>query len=122
MGDEDPAVADHTAIPRVVFTDPRAASVGLTEAQARDRGIRARAVRVRLENVATAAVNGEGVTGVAQLGVDETRHVIIRATFTRPGIGEVLRAATIVIIGAMPIDRIRPAVPAFPAWLRCGWS
>jgi pyruvate/2-oxoglutarate dehydrogenase complex dihydrolipoamide dehydrogenase (E3) component len=72
LGDEDPAVADHTAIPRVVFTDPQVASVGLTEAGTGDRGIRARAVRVRLENVAAAAANGEGATGAAQPVVDET--------------------------------------------------
>ena len=114
LGHEDPAVAD-TAIPRVVFTDPQVASVGLTEAQARDEGIQARIVRVRLEDVAAAAINGAGVTGTAQLVVDETRQVIVGATFTGPDIGEMLHAATIAVIGAVPMDRLRHAVPAFPS-------
>src|SRR4030095_8775171 len=33
------ARADHTAVPRVTFTDPEVASVGLSEAAARARGI-----------------------------------------------------------------------------------
>ena len=33
------ATADHTAVPRVTFTDPEIASVGLSEAAARARGI-----------------------------------------------------------------------------------
>ena len=115
LGHEDPAIADDTAIPRVVFTDPQVASVGLTEAQARDRGIQVRAVRVRLEDVAAAAVNGEGVTGTAQLVVDEARQVIVGATFTCPDIGEALHAATIAVIGSVPMSRLRHAVPAFPS-------
>ena len=99
----------------MVFTDPQVASVGLTEAQARDQGIQARAVRVRLEDVAAAAINGEGVTGTAQLVVDEARQVIVGATFTGPDIGEALHAATIAVIGSVPMDRLRHAVPAFPS-------
>jgi pyruvate/2-oxoglutarate dehydrogenase complex dihydrolipoamide dehydrogenase (E3) component len=65
--------------------------------------------------VAAAAINGEGVTGTAQLVVDETRQVIVGATFTGPGIGEALHAATIAVIGSVPMDRLRHAVPAFPS-------
>ena len=32
--------ADYRALPRVTFTDPEVGSVGLTEAQARDQGLR----------------------------------------------------------------------------------
>ena len=41
---EHVATADHAAVPQVVFTDPEVASVGLTEAQARDAGLRIRVV------------------------------------------------------------------------------
>ena len=41
--------------------------------------------------------------------------MIICATFTGPGIGEGPRAATIAIVGAVPIEPIRHAVPAFPS-------
>src|SRR5437764_4570119 len=59
-------LADRGMVPRVTFTDPQVASVGLTEAQARDQGIDARVVRGGLEQPAGAASAGERVTGTAQ--------------------------------------------------------
>ena len=102
------------AVPRVTFTDPQVAAAGLTEAQATDRGIQVRVVRARLENVAAAAVAGDRVTGMAQLVIDESRQVIVGATFTGPDIGEALHAATIAIVGEVPMERLRHAVAAFP--------
>lgn len=49
------------------------------------------------------------VTGTAQLVVDEARQVIIGATFTGPDIGEALHAATIAIIGSVPMSRLQGA-------------
>ena len=102
------------AVPRVTFTDPQVAAAGLTEAQATDRGIQVRVVRARLENVAAAAVAGDEVTGMAQLVIDESRQVILGATFTGPDISEALHAATIAIVGEVPMERLRHAVAAFP--------
>ena len=114
LGRPATAIADHRAVPRVTFTDPQVAAVGLTEAQARGAGIAVRVVQVRLEDVAAAAVAGEGVTGTAQLVVDDDRQLVVGATFTGPDIGEALHAATIAIACEVPVDRLRHAVPAFP--------
>ena len=117
-------LADRGMVPRVTFTDPQVASVGLTEAQARDQGIDARVVRVGLEQTAGAAIAGEGVTGTAQLVVDESRQVIVGATFTGPDIDGILHSATVAIVGEVPMDRLRHAVAAFPTlsevWLELG--
>jgi dihydrolipoamide dehydrogenase len=106
--------ADHLAISRVTFTDPQIASVGLTEAQAREQGIDARVARVALEHTAGAAIAGEGVTGSAQLVIDESRQVIVGATFTGPDIDGILHSATVAIVGEVPMERLRHAVAAFP--------
>jgi dihydrolipoamide dehydrogenase len=107
--------ADHGMIPRVTFTDPQVASVGLTEAQARDQGIDTRVVRVGLEETAAAAIAGEGVTGAAQLVIDGSRQVVVGATFTGPDIDGLLHSATVAIVGEVPMDRLRHAVAAFPS-------
>jgi pyruvate/2-oxoglutarate dehydrogenase complex dihydrolipoamide dehydrogenase (E3) component len=106
--------ADHDVVPRVTFTDPQVASVGLTEAQARDRGLSVRAVRIPLQETAAAAVAGEDVTGTAQLVIDEARQVVVGATFTGPDIDGILHSATVAIVGEVPMDRLRHAVAAFP--------
>ncbi|MDQ1432379.1 MAG: hypothetical protein QOF40_2981 [Actinomycetota bacterium] len=116
------AWADHRAVPAVVFTDPQLASVGLTEQAARDQGIDVRVVSYGTGKVSGAAVHGKGITGTSQLVIDESRRVVVGATFTGPGIGEMLHAATIAIAGEVPLATLWHAVPSFPTvsevWLR----
>lgn len=54
------------------------------------------------------------VTGTSQLVVDERRRVIVGATFTGPGVQELLRPATVAIAGEVTVDRLWHAVPSFP--------
>jgi dihydrolipoamide dehydrogenase len=116
--------ADHGVVPRVTFTDPQVASVGLTEAQARDQGLSVHVVRSPLQETAAAAISGENVTGSAQLVIDEARQVVVGATFTGPDIDNILHSATVAIVGEVTMDRLRHAVPAFPTlseiWLELG--
>ncbi|RGE20350.1 NAD(P)/FAD-dependent oxidoreductase [Leucobacter sp. wl10] len=116
------ATADRFAVPRVVFTDPEVAAVGLTEAQARAAGTRVRTVVYDIGQVAGASLHADGYTGRAQLVIDEERQVVIGATFVGQDVAELLHAATIAIVGEVPLDRLWHAVPAYPTisevWLR----
>jgi dihydrolipoamide dehydrogenase len=116
------ACSDRGIIPRVVFTDPQVASVGLTEKAAREQGYDVRVVRYSMADVSAAATRGEDAVGTAQLVVDEARRVAIGATFTGQDIGELLHSATIAIAGQVPLDTLWHAVPSFPTmsevWLR----
>jgi len=108
--------------PRVIFTDPQVASVGLTRARASEQGIDVHTVEYNTGHVAGAATLGRGVSGMSNLVIDANRQVIVGATFVGPGIGEMLHAATIAIVGAVPLSTLWHAVPAFPTvselWLR----
>jgi dihydrolipoamide dehydrogenase len=121
-GEDRTAWADHRAVPQVVFTDPEIAAVGRTEAQAREAGLDVKVVTVPITSVAGAALVGNGVTGRAQLVIDQERRVVVGATFVGPHVGELLHSATIAIVGEVPIDTLWHAVPAFPTvsevWLR----
>ena len=116
------AWADHTAVPRVVFTDPQIAAVGMTEAEARERWDNVDTVRYDMGHTAGAATTGQGISGTSQLVIDADRRVIVGATFVGPHVGEMLHAATIAIVGEVPLDRLWHAVPAYPTmseiWLR----
>lgn len=115
-------VADGRAIPRVTFTDPQVAAVGLTEAQARERGLNVRIVSYDTGGVAGAYTRGNGIHGTSQIVVDEDRRVIVGATFTGPDVQEIVHAATIAIVGEVTLDTLWHAVPSFPTvsevWLR----
>ncbi len=118
----DPAWADHDAVPRVVFTDPQVAAVGLTERGARDAGRDVLAVSFDVGHTAGGALHGKGTGGTAQLVIDRGSRTIVGATFVGPGVGELLHAATIAIVSEVTVDRLWHAVPAFPTisevWLR----
>ena len=116
------ASADDAAVPQVVFTRPEVAWVGQTERQARDAGIEVRVVQYALGSVAGASLAADGYAGTAQLVLDDARGVIVGATFTGPDAAELLHAATVAVVGEVPLDRLWHAVPAYPTvsevWLR----
>ncbi len=122
LGKQMTAWADHVAVPGVVFTDPQIGSVGLTEAKAREQSVNVRTVRHETGHVAAAAARGTHTVGTCQLVIDTDRNVVVGATFVGPEIGELVHAATIAIVGQVPLDRLWHAVPAFPTlselWLR----
>ncbi|GAB2684434.1 dihydrolipoyl dehydrogenase family protein [Thalassiella azotivora] len=102
------------AVPQVVFTDPEVASVGLTAAGAADAGLAVRCADADLGAVAGASLHADGYTGWARLVVDEERSVVVGATFVGPDVAELLHAATVAVVGEVPLGRLRHAVPAYP--------
>ena len=109
-------------VPRVTFTDPQVCAVGLTEAQARERGIGIRTVSTPTGGVAGAYTLGNGLSGTSMLVVEEATGLVVGATFTGPGVAELLHSATVAIAGKVPVERLWHAVPSFPTlsevWLR----
>jgi pyruvate/2-oxoglutarate dehydrogenase complex dihydrolipoamide dehydrogenase (E3) component len=116
------ATADHRAVPSVIFTDPEVGSVGLTEAQAQSAGLNIRVVDYKMGDVSGAHLYADNYNGQARLVVDADRHVVVGATFVGPEAGELVHAATIAIVGEVPLERLWHAVPSYPTiseiWLR----
>jgi pyruvate/2-oxoglutarate dehydrogenase complex dihydrolipoamide dehydrogenase (E3) component len=115
-------VADHDMVPQVAFCDPQVASVGLTEAAARQRGIDVETVEYDLGNVAGASLQRDGYKGRAGLVIDRTSDVLVGATFVGPDVAELVHAATIAVVGKVPVSTLWHAVPSYPTvseiWLR----
>jgi pyruvate/2-oxoglutarate dehydrogenase complex dihydrolipoamide dehydrogenase (E3) component len=113
---------DGPLTPRVVFTDPQIAAVGRTLREALDAGIAARAVDADLGRTPGASFIGKGAPSACRIVVDERREILIGATFTGPEVAESLHAATIAIVGEVPLTRLVHAMPPFPTrsevWLR----
>lgn len=106
--------ADGKRSPRVIFTDPQVAAVGHTLASAQEAGIDARAIDVPTSGNAGGSFYGRGAAGTARVVVDEHRGTIVGATFTGAEIADFIHAATIAIVGEVPMERLRHAVPSFP--------
>jgi pyruvate/2-oxoglutarate dehydrogenase complex dihydrolipoamide dehydrogenase (E3) component len=122
-GDERAKTNAHGPLaPRVIFTDPQVAAVGHTIKVAQEAGLDVIAVDHPVGDVAGASFYGRNAPGTARLVFDTRRDVLVGATFTGPDVAEFLHAATIAIVGKVPAERLRHAVPAFPTrsevWLR----
>jgi len=116
------ATADIEAVPQVTFTDPEVASVGLTAEAAKKAGYDIRVVDYDLSWLAGASALADHYDGRARAVIDAEHEVIIGVTFVGREVGEMLQAATIAVVGKVPLKRLWHAVPAYPTlnevWLR----
>ncbi|MGU3432140.1 dihydrolipoyl dehydrogenase family protein [Actinomycetes bacterium M1A6_2h] len=115
------ASADHGQIPQVVFTSPEISAVGIVEKEARDQGIDVEIVESDIA-VAGSSLQQDNFAGHAKLVVDRATDTIVGATFVGPGVAELVHAATIAVVGKVPLDTLWHAVPSYPTvseiWLR----
>lgn len=111
------ARADHTAVPRVTFTDPEVASVGLSEAAALERGI----------DVVTAAADPAEAArgyihdfhgGALKLIADRKGGALIGATMVTPRAGEILGELVLAVKVGTPVRLLADVIHPFPAFNR----
>jgi dihydrolipoamide dehydrogenase len=114
LGREVADVASQGIVPRVTFTDPQVCAVGHTAAEARAAGLQVTVVTTPTGEVPGAYTQGNGIRGTSQLVIDDDRRTVVGATFTGPGLQELLHSATIAIAGGVTVDRLWHAVPSFP--------
>jgi pyruvate/2-oxoglutarate dehydrogenase complex dihydrolipoamide dehydrogenase (E3) component len=110
--------ADYRALPRVTFTDPEVGATGLTEAQARQRGI---AVRIGVAEVAKTGrgwIHGSDNDGFVKLVEDRDRGVLVGATSVGPTGGEVLGLLTLAVHAEVPTAKLRRMIYAYPTFHR----
>ncbi|GAA4488902.1 NAD(P)/FAD-dependent oxidoreductase [Rhodococcus olei] len=120
-GDRYRAGADGSAVPQVVFTSPEVASVGRTERAARAAGFDVETVDLDIA-VAGSSLSRDDFTGHAKLVIDRASDTLLGATFVGTEVAELLHAATVAVVGAVPLPALWHAVPAYPTvsevWLR----
>jgi pyruvate/2-oxoglutarate dehydrogenase complex dihydrolipoamide dehydrogenase (E3) component len=112
-----PARADYRAIPRVVFSDPEIAAVGLAEEQAREQGIDAIAASVELPNeIARPWTYDEHPRGSLGLVADREKQVLIGAWAVAPLAGEWIHFAALAVKAEIPLAMLRDTIPQFPSF------
>jgi pyruvate/2-oxoglutarate dehydrogenase complex dihydrolipoamide dehydrogenase (E3) component len=108
--------------PRVVFTDPQVAAVGHTHESARAAGLSVREIDLPTSGTAGATFYGRDAPGTTRFVVDIDREVLVGVTFVGPEVADFLHAATIAVVGEVPLRTLVHAVAPFPArseiWLK----
>ncbi|HEY8103614.1 MAG TPA: NAD(P)/FAD-dependent oxidoreductase [Gaiellaceae bacterium] len=122
LGKDVRIASDGPLSPRVIFTDPQVAAVGHTLSSAESAGLVVTAVDVETSSTAGASFVGRNTAGTSRLIVDDTRQIVVGATFTGFEVAEWLHAATIAVVAEVPLERLVHAVPSFPTrseiWLK----
>jgi len=113
MGVDRPDRNQH--IPHGGFTDPEYGSVGLTEEQARDKGIDIAVAVVPYADMDRAVI--DGVTdGFCKLIVDRANRQIVGAHVVGEQAVEVIQMVTTAIVGGMPIEQVAEVEFAYPTF------
>jgi pyruvate/2-oxoglutarate dehydrogenase complex dihydrolipoamide dehydrogenase (E3) component len=108
--------AHYHAVPRVTFTDPEIGSVGFTEAQARDAGLRVSTGFKKLPESARGWIHKVGNDGFIKIVEDSDRGVLVGATSVGPSGGEVLGLLALAVHAEVPTDRLRHMIYAYPTF------
>lgn len=107
-------VTDGRGSPRVIFTDPEVAAVGMTLAAAREAGIDALAIDLPTGGSAGGSFVGRDAPGTSRFVVDRALHLLVGATFVGPEINDFLQAASVAVAAEVPLSRLAHAVAPFP--------
>jgi len=111
------AVADHAAVPRVTFTDPEVASVGLTEQQARDKGIDVVVASSDVGQSARGYIHGEP-GGLVKLVADRKAQRLVGVTLVSPRAGEMISEFVLALRAGVPLDVLKDVIHPFPTFSR----
>ena len=109
--------ADHTAVPRVTFTDPEVASVGLSEAAARARGLDVIVAGTDPAETARGTIH-DFHKGALKLVGDRGRGVLVGATLVTPRAGEIVGELVLAIKLRTPLKTLADVIHPFPAFNR----
>jgi pyruvate/2-oxoglutarate dehydrogenase complex dihydrolipoamide dehydrogenase (E3) component len=113
LGRDEPYGGYH-GLAWATFTDPEIGRVGLTEQQARDRGLNVRIGRQQISADSRGWIHGPGNDGFVKLVADADRGVLVGATVVSPYGGELLGLLTLAVHAEVPLRTLRTMHYAFP--------
>ena len=115
----DHAPADYTAVPRVTFTDPEVAGVGMTEAEARDRGLKTKPGVAKTSSSTRGWIHGPGAEhGVIKLIADAEAGVLVGGSVMGPPAGEIIGFLGLAIREKIPVANLTQLIYPYPTFVR----
>jgi pyruvate/2-oxoglutarate dehydrogenase complex dihydrolipoamide dehydrogenase (E3) component len=106
-------VADLRIVPRVTFTDPEVASVGLTERQAREAGHEVRTGFAELAGAEKAEIDGQ-VHGHVKVVADAESGQLLGCHIVAETAGDMIHEAVAIMAGRVPVGVVARTMHAYP--------
>ena len=113
LGQDEPYGGYH-GVAWATFTEPEVGRVGLTEQQARDKGLTVRVGRQQFASNSRGWIHGPGNDGFVKLVEDADRGVLVGATVVGPYGGELLGMLTLAVHAEVPVATMATMHYAFP--------
>jgi pyruvate/2-oxoglutarate dehydrogenase complex dihydrolipoamide dehydrogenase (E3) component len=112
---DKPEPFDHRVVPRCTYIDPEVASIGLTEREAREQGMRAHTQSFSFADLDRAILHGEP-RGLVKLVVDELDGQILGAHLTGPDASSILAELAVCMKNHLPVSAIADTMHAYPSF------
>jgi dihydrolipoamide dehydrogenase len=108
-----PRARDYRVVPRVTFCDPEVASVGLTEAAAREAGHDVRTAVVPLETNERAHIEGRPF-GLVKLVADASTGELLGGHVVGEEAGAMIHEVAVAMAGRIPAGAVADVIHAYP--------
>jgi len=112
---DKPEPFDHRVVPRCTFINPEVASIGLTEQEAAEQGMRAVTQSFSFADLDRAIIQGEA-RGLVKLVVDELDGQILGAHLVGPDASSILAELAVCMKNHLPISAIADTMHAYPSF------
>jgi len=109
----NPRARDYRVVPRVTFSDPEVASVGLTEREAREAGYEVRTSVVPLEDNERAHIEGR-THGLIKLVADAGSGELLGGHIVGEEAGAMIHEVVAAMAGRIPARAVGEAIHAYP--------
>jgi pyruvate/2-oxoglutarate dehydrogenase complex dihydrolipoamide dehydrogenase (E3) component len=106
---------DYRVLPRVTYTEPELATVGLTEAEARAQGLSFDVTRYDLDDLDRAIAESEA-HGFVKILTAKGSDRILGATIIGQNAGEILAEVTFAMKHKMGLRKILQTIHPYPTW------
>ncbi|GFM20987.1 oxidoreductase [Mycobacterium sp. PO1] len=107
---------DTVRLAQIIFTDPQVVEVGYTEAAARAAGFTVTTRNALYPGeLAELSILRDGFDAEGKLVIDADRDTLLGATFVGPDVAELVQAATVAVVGEVPLSVLRHVVAPHPS-------
>jgi pyruvate/2-oxoglutarate dehydrogenase complex dihydrolipoamide dehydrogenase (E3) component len=104
---------DLRIVPRVTFTDPEVASVGLSEQEAREKGRHVRIGFAKVEDAEKAQIDGS-VIGHVKVVADAATGELLGCAIVSETAGDMIHEAVAMLAGKVPVGAVARTMHAYP--------
>ncbi len=107
--------ADYRVIPRVTFTDPEVATVGITESEAAEQGIEVEVTTYGLDDLDRAIADG-ATEGFVRVLTPPGKDTILGVTIVGSHAGELLAEFTLAMRWGLGLNKLLATIHPYPTW------